>query len=68
MLVEDVEGSLGAAPTLTDLAAILGQGGRQVEATAALREALRLYELKEDVVSAERTRRTIEEIAATGRG
>jgi tetratricopeptide (TPR) repeat protein len=67
-LVEHVEGSFGRAPALSDLAEILRQAGRPEEALDAFRKALRLYELKEDVVSAERTRRTIEEIAATGRG
>jgi tetratricopeptide (TPR) repeat protein len=68
VLVEHVEGSFGAAPTLTDLAGILRQAGKSAEAADVLREALRLYDLKEDVVSAERTRRKLEEISATGRG
>ncbi|TMK96741.1 MAG: tetratricopeptide repeat protein [Actinobacteria bacterium] len=67
-LVRDVEGTFSHAPALSDLALILRQAERPEEAVEVLREALRLYELKEDVVSAERTRRLIEEISATGRG
>ncbi|HEX9411783.1 MAG TPA: adenylate/guanylate cyclase domain-containing protein [Actinomycetota bacterium] len=67
-LVRDVEGTFSYAPALSDLALILRQAERPEEAVEVLREALRLYELKEDVVSAERTRRLIEEISATGRG
>jgi tetratricopeptide (TPR) repeat protein len=67
-LVEHVEGSFGRALALSDLAEILRQAGRPEEALDAFRKALRLYELKEDVVSAERTRRMIEEVSASGRG
>lgn len=40
------------ADALVDLAAVLRDGGREEEATSALEDAVRLYALKENVVSA----------------
>jgi hypothetical protein len=44
------------ADALLDLAEVLGLGGPSAEADAAARQALALYERKEDRVSAARTR------------
>lgn len=48
--------------TLMDLAEVLRLGGRSKEAEPVVEEALGLYERKENVVSAERARRVLEEL------
>jgi class 3 adenylate cyclase/tetratricopeptide (TPR) repeat protein len=63
-LIEQTDGVFGHAQTLTDLAGILRQAGKATEAAEALRAALRLYELKENVVSAERTRHMLAQMSA----
>jgi len=54
------------ADALMDHAEVLRLAGRSAEAASAMREALRLFELKGNVVSAERTQAMLEESSSTG--
>jgi tetratricopeptide (TPR) repeat protein len=47
---------------LTDLAAVLARAGRPNEAATALRDAISLYERKGNIVSAARTRQTLDSL------
>jgi class 3 adenylate cyclase/tetratricopeptide (TPR) repeat protein len=55
-LVKDSEAPMMRAEALTEYADVLSLSGRETDAAAARAEALQLYELKGDLVSAERLR------------
>jgi ATP/maltotriose-dependent transcriptional regulator MalT len=62
-IAERTDGLDWLANALVDLAEVFRIGGRAAEAVAALEEALRLYEAKGVVPSAERTRALLAELA-----
>ncbi len=62
---EGTEYSIDRTSVLMDLAEVLRLAGRPDEAIATLREALGLFEQREDVVSAAHTRELIDQLGAS---
>ena len=61
-IVEGTDWLDSRAEALLDLAEVLRLGGRASEAATPAREALRLWEQKGSIVSAERARRLLDEV------